>query len=73
MINSEVYSQQLCRLNTELIKKRSRLVYIELVLFHHDDSRSLTARRTLQKIIELGAFPTVSQVLRQVIFTYFVP
>ncbi|XP_023217668.1 histone-lysine N-methyltransferase SETMAR-like [Centruroides sculpturatus] len=53
-INADVYSEQLCRLNSELIKKRSRLVNMKKVLFHHDNARQHMARKTLQKINELN-------------------
>lgn len=53
-INAKVYSEQLSRLNSELIKKRPRLVNIKKVLFHHDNARPHTARTTLQKISEFN-------------------
>lgn len=53
-INADVYSEQLRRLNLELIKKRPRLVNIKKVLFHHDNARPHTARTMLQKISEFN-------------------
>ncbi|CAK9832629.1 Histone-lysine N-methyltransferase SETMAR [Anthophora retusa] len=53
-INADVYNEQLCRLNLELIKKRPRLVNIKKVLFHRDNARPHKAQTTLQKISEFN-------------------
>ena len=50
-VNSDLYCAQLDRLNVEIKKKRPE---IEKVRFLHDNARAHTAKKTTQKLLELG-------------------
>jgi histone-lysine N-methyltransferase SETMAR len=65
MINVEVYSQQLEKMYTVLLKNYPALVNRKHVLLQQDNARPQTAKKTLQKIeelegIELLPHPTFS-------------
>lgn len=53
-INSDVYCQQLDKLNNAIIEKRPELVNRKGVVFHHDNARPHTSLVTRQKLLELG-------------------
>lgn len=53
-INSELYCQQLTRLNEALKEKRPKLVNRKGVVFHHDNARPHTSLMTRNKLTELG-------------------
>lgn len=53
-INSDVYCQQLDRLNTAINEKRPELVHRKGVIFHQDNARPHTSLVTRQKLLELG-------------------
>jgi hypothetical protein len=52
-INAEVYSQQLEKIYTFLLKKYSALVNQKRMLLQQDNARPHTANKTLQKIKEM--------------------
>jgi histone-lysine N-methyltransferase SETMAR len=52
-INAEVYSQQLEKMYTVLLKKYPALENRKCVLLQQDNARPHTAKKTLQKIKEL--------------------
>lgn len=53
-INSDVYCQQMDKLNASLQEKRPELVNRKGVVFHHDNARPHTSLVTRQKLIQLG-------------------
>ena len=53
-INSEVYCQQLTKLNESLQRSRPELVNRKGVIFHHDNARPHTSLMTRQKLLDLG-------------------
>ena len=53
-INSEVYCQQLTKLNESLQRSRPELVNRKGVIFHHDNARPHTSLMTCQKLLDLG-------------------
>lgn len=53
-INSQVYCQQLTKLNEALQQKRPDLVNRKGVVFHHDNARPHTSLETRQKLLEFG-------------------
>lgn len=53
-INSNVYCQQLNKLNDSLQQKRPKLVNRGGVVFHQDNAKPHTSLKTRQKLLELG-------------------
>lgn len=53
-INSDVYTQQLTKLNNAIQEKRPELANRKGVVFHHDNARPHTSLVTRQKLLELG-------------------
>lgn len=53
-INTEVYCQQLDKLNAAINEKRPELVNRRSVVFHQDNARPHTSLVTRQKLMELG-------------------
>ena len=53
-INSELYCEQLQRLQQAIEKKRPELINRRDVVFHHDNVRPHTSLLTRQKLRELG-------------------
>ena len=53
-INSNVYCQQLDKLNTAINEKRPELINRKDVIFHQDNARPHTSLVTHQKLRELG-------------------
>lgn len=53
-INSDVYCEQLDKLNTAIKEKRPELVNRKSVIFHQDNARPHTSLVTRQKLSELG-------------------
>ena len=54
MINSDVYIEQLTKLNNAVEEMRPELTNQKDVVFHHDNARPHTSLVTLQKLLELG-------------------
>ena len=55
-INSELYCEQLQRLQQAIERKRPELINRRGVVFHHDNARPHTSLITRQKLRELGSF-----------------
>ncbi|GFV48376.1 histone-lysine N-methyltransferase SETMAR [Trichonephila clavipes] len=53
-INSDVYIEQLTKLNIAVEEKRPALINRKGVVFHHDNARPRTSLVTQQKLLELG-------------------
>ena len=53
-LNSDLYCQQLDRLNAALMQKRSSLINRGRIVFHQDNARPHTSLVTRQKLRELG-------------------
>ncbi|GFW55676.1 histone-lysine N-methyltransferase SETMAR [Trichonephila clavipes] len=53
-INSDVYIEQLTKLNNAVEEKRPELTNRKGVVFHHDNARPQTSLVTRQKLLELG-------------------
>nr|KAF6374223.1 hypothetical protein mPipKuh1_009456 [Pipistrellus kuhlii] len=53
-INSDVYIEQLTKLNNAVEEKRPELTNRKGVVFHHDNARPHTSLVTWQKLMELG-------------------
>ncbi|XP_024892924.1 histone-lysine N-methyltransferase SETMAR-like [Temnothorax curvispinosus] len=53
-INSDVYCNQLDKLNAAIHEKRPELVNRKGVVFHHDNAKPHTSLQTRQKILALG-------------------
>jgi len=53
-INSDVYIEQLTKLNNAVEEKRPELTNRKGVVFHHDNAKSHTSLVTRQKLLELG-------------------
>ena len=53
-INSDVYIEQLTKLNNAVEEKRPELTNRKGVVFHHDNARPHTSLVTRQKLMELG-------------------
>ena len=53
-INSELYCEQLQRLQQAIERKRPELINRRGVVFHHDNARPHTSLMTWQKLRELG-------------------
>ncbi|GFX67972.1 mariner Mos1 transposase [Trichonephila clavipes] len=53
-INSDVYIEQLTKLNNAVEEKRPELTNRNGVVFHHDNARPHTSLVTRQKLLELG-------------------
>jgi [histone H3]-lysine36 N-dimethyltransferase SETMAR len=53
-ITSDLYCKQLERLNQALMEKRPGLISIGEVILQHDNARAHSAKKTQQKIKELG-------------------
>ena len=53
-IDSNIYYQELSKLNNFLQEKRPKLVNCTGVVFHHDNSCPHTSLVTYQKLVELG-------------------
>ncbi|XP_068622876.1 histone-lysine N-methyltransferase SETMAR-like [Battus philenor] len=53
-VNVDVYCEQLEKVNQSLIKKNPKIVNGKGVILQHDNTRSHCAKRTLDKINELG-------------------
>ena len=53
-INSELYCEQLQRLQQAIERKRPELINRRGVVFHHDNARPHTSLMTRQKLRELG-------------------
>ncbi|GFV03305.1 mariner Mos1 transposase [Trichonephila clavipes] len=51
-INSDVYIEQLTKLNNAVEEKRPELTNRKCVVFHHDNARSRTSLVTRQKLLE---------------------
>jgi len=53
-INSDVYCEQLQKLNDAIAQKRPELINRKGVVFHHDNARPHTSLVTRQKLLQLG-------------------
>ena len=53
-INSDVYIEQLTKLNNAVEEKRPELTNRESLVFHHDNAKLHTSLVTWQKLLELG-------------------
>ena len=53
-INSELYCEQLQRLQQAIERKRPELINRRDIVFHHDNARLHTSLMTRQKLRELG-------------------
>lgn len=53
-INSDVYCQQLMKLDEAIKEKRSELANRKGIVFHHDNARPHTSLVTRRKLLELG-------------------
>lgn len=53
-INSEVYIDQLTKLDAEIKKNRPELANRKGIVFHHDNARPHTSLTTRQKLLQLG-------------------
>lgn len=53
-LNSDVYCQQLDKLNEAIAEKRPELINRKEVIFHHDNARSHSSLMTREKLLELG-------------------
>ena len=53
-ISSDVYCQQLVKLEDEIKEKRPELANRKAIVFHHDNTRPHTSLATRMKLLELG-------------------
>jgi len=73
-INSDVYCQQLIKLDEAIKEKRLELVNRKGIVFHHDNARSHTSLVTRGKLLELGKWcriPDTALTWRHPITIYF--
>lgn len=53
-LNSDMYCQQLDKLNEAIAEKRPELINRKEVIFHHDNARPHSSLMTREKLLELG-------------------
>ena len=53
-INSDVYCQQLVKLEEAIKEKRPELANLKVIVFHHDNARLHTSLATRKKLLELA-------------------
>ena len=70
-LNSDLYCQQLDRLNAALMQKRPSLINRGRIVFHQDNARPHTSLVTRQKLRELRCIHRIVRISHQVIITYF--